>query len=816
MPLFDHAQDIVINGGNFNDFSTNGLDPLVFLEQCSAPGAMHDSMERFPPPRCHAETRKRALGIIEHWGTLPRVDREKRFFWLHAPVGMGKTTIAQTIAEEFEAKNILGASFFFSRTDANRNRAERFVASLALQLAISIPTLKPHVGAALRANPAILRKALPIQLQKLIIEPFRKIPPLEDDKVVAIDGLDECEGTRPDAQDKEKEQLLILHLIETMLDADLPLNFFLASRPEAWIQEALEESPSLSDTTQRLDLFEDSEKGADVERYFRDHLERIRHSKRHRLCFSKLTEPWPPEDIVQDIIGIASGQFAYVDVIIRCLDDPYSNPVVQLKAIIRRTSHRDSHHPMQQLDDLYRQILGATPNRDEMMKALAWIVFNPRPQTTSHLLFRAYDTIMGSEPGDMARALRGLHALVRVPNDDVKDAWSGDMIFHRSLVEFLRTPVRAKTEFFLDNYWPFLARYRCLVYLSENPVPSPSTLSERKDIYAYAKEFRPSEGWCYIYYGVWVKPDFSHMVLRFARLFLAYDPGPDILGFRHWSTYYHASDVEEKMVESYHHFSAEPSLLRECFIHWRTTYHRQLDVTECGLGSQDRLFLYRVFDALHSVGANHDAPQQLEFKYRQPDYVPELRLQSDDREIHGFLSINGLSMHPRTSLAHEMPISLVSLVYTTLPIDFYHLVRAVQPRANGLLECAPRVINTMWTDLLRLKEPHQGSRSQRLTVPRRMFSMLHLIRSPDKIDLLKAPCEAARLWDTGKCKFHPVEHMVRREIIRCALDMNMPMALAISTWWKAAITTATFLDSTEREHYELLLREANSFISRLD
>ncbi|EAU93315.2 NWD2 [Coprinopsis cinerea okayama7 len=439
----------------------------MFLEQCSAPGAMNDSMERFPPPRCHAETRKRALGTIEHWGTLPRADREKRLFWLHGPVGMGKTTIVQTIAEEFEAKNILGASFFFSRTDNNRNRAERFVASLALQLAISVPVLKRHVEAALRANPTILRKALPIQLKKLIIEPFRKIPPLDDDKVVAIDGLDECEGSRPNAQDKEREQLLILHLIETMLEADLPLNFFLASRPEAWIQEAFEDSPALSDTTQRMDLFEDSEKDADVELYFRDHLERIRHSKRHRFCFSNLTEPWPPKVTTTSIINSASGQFAYVDVIIRYLDDPYSNPVVQLETLFGGTACRaNGADPMQQLDDLYRQILLARPNPSETQKALAWIV-NTDFEYLPSVSFRLYEAIMGYEPGEMARSLRGLHALVRVPFDGTEGERA--VIYHRSLVEFLKSPERCGTELYLGSYWTFLFRYRCLIYLSENP-----------------------------------------------------------------------------------------------------------------------------------------------------------------------------------------------------------------------------------------------------------------------------------------------------------------------------------------------------------
>ncbi|EAU83610.1 NWD2 [Coprinopsis cinerea okayama7 len=419
MPLFERAHDFVINNGTFNDFSSsNGLEPLAYLEQYAAPGATHDSAERYPAPKCHESTRVRILEILKAWVEQTREEREKRSFWLHAPVAMGKTTIAQTLAEECEAMGNLAASFFFSRLDSKRDRAQRFVASLVLQLALSIPQLKPHVEAAVRQNPTILTKVLPIQLQKLIIQPFRRIPPLEEDKTVLVDALDECEGADP-SEDKEREQRLILELIQMLQEADLPLNIAIFSRPESWIEEAFDELETLDENTERYDLFKeaDLEEYADITRYLRYRFQRIRSAKTHRHAMSKVQGPWPPEDEIYDLVNHSSGQFGYVATVIRFIDDPYGSPPERLKLILQGSS--ESHkalNPMQKLDDLYRCILESCPNREEMMQALGWMVAMAGHVFRPDLTIPAHDEIVGGQPGAMARALRGLHALCHIPS----------------------------------------------------------------------------------------------------------------------------------------------------------------------------------------------------------------------------------------------------------------------------------------------------------------------------------------------------------------------------------------------------------------
>ena len=45
--------------------------------------------------------------------------------------GIGKSTVAQTIAERAANLGILGASFFFSRNEADQRSAEKFVTTIA-------------------------------------------------------------------------------------------------------------------------------------------------------------------------------------------------------------------------------------------------------------------------------------------------------------------------------------------------------------------------------------------------------------------------------------------------------------------------------------------------------------------------------------------------------------------------------------------------------------------------------------------------------------------------------------------------------------
>ena len=130
----------------------------LLQKQRTAPGASHNSDERYDPPKCHPQTREAILQEIMDW--VEDIDRQTRFLWLYGPAGAGKSAIEQTIAELCYQKNYLASSFFFSRSVSDRNRKTFLITTIVDQLIVSIPEIREHVGNALYNNPSILTQSL--------------------------------------------------------------------------------------------------------------------------------------------------------------------------------------------------------------------------------------------------------------------------------------------------------------------------------------------------------------------------------------------------------------------------------------------------------------------------------------------------------------------------------------------------------------------------------------------------------------------------------------------------------------------------------
>ena len=73
----------------------------------------------------------------------------KPIYVLDGIAGVGKSTVAKTVAQRAASINSLGASFFFSRDDANRQHASSFVHTIAYQLALCDPAYGEGVAKAL-------------------------------------------------------------------------------------------------------------------------------------------------------------------------------------------------------------------------------------------------------------------------------------------------------------------------------------------------------------------------------------------------------------------------------------------------------------------------------------------------------------------------------------------------------------------------------------------------------------------------------------------------------------------------------------------
>jgi MoxR-like ATPase len=99
---------------------------------------------------------------------------ERCIFWLNGLAGTGKSTIARTVARRYFDQKCLGASFFFSRGGGDVGHADKFVTSVAVQLASSVRTLHRYISDAVIEYSDIASRSLRDQWQLLVLDPLSK------------------------------------------------------------------------------------------------------------------------------------------------------------------------------------------------------------------------------------------------------------------------------------------------------------------------------------------------------------------------------------------------------------------------------------------------------------------------------------------------------------------------------------------------------------------------------------------------------------------------------------------------------------------
>ncbi|KIL56096.1 hypothetical protein M378DRAFT_89875, partial [Amanita muscaria Koide BX008] len=113
----------------FNNFLYNA--PIIDLPRAEAE-FNHYRVEKKSGP-CFKGTRVALLREMADWITGPD---GSRMYVLSGLAGIGKSTVAYTIASRAAELNLLGASFFFSRDEADRNNAKKFFTTIAHQLCV--------------------------------------------------------------------------------------------------------------------------------------------------------------------------------------------------------------------------------------------------------------------------------------------------------------------------------------------------------------------------------------------------------------------------------------------------------------------------------------------------------------------------------------------------------------------------------------------------------------------------------------------------------------------------------------------------------
>ncbi|KAH0559460.1 hypothetical protein GP486_004022, partial [Trichoglossum hirsutum] len=268
-------------------------------------------------------------------------------FWLNGMAGTGKSTIARTVARDFDEIGRLGASFFFSRGRGDLGHATRFFTSVAAQLANTLPAVKPHISAAIAGSSNICEQGLGEQWKRLILQPLSKLNDtlLQSQILVLVfDALDECEN--------ENDIKLIIRLFtQAKVLNTIRLRIFVTSRPETPIRLGFRDMSRALHQDFVLHNISSSIVGRDITIFFQNRLGMIRKER-------GLPQEWPGGQKIKLLVQSADGLFIYAATACRFIQDSI-DPEHRLSLILQdnRDKRPPEKSPTWELDSLYITVL---------------------------------------------------------------------------------------------------------------------------------------------------------------------------------------------------------------------------------------------------------------------------------------------------------------------------------------------------------------------------------------------------------------------------------------------------------------------------
>ncbi|KIL59903.1 hypothetical protein M378DRAFT_168659, partial [Amanita muscaria Koide BX008] len=375
---------------------------------------------------CFDGTRVALLREMTNWVTC---QDESRMYILSGLAGIGKSTVAYTIASRAADLNLLGASFFFSRDEADRNNAKKLFTTIAYQLCVYNETFAKAIGDVLLTERgyAATTKDPQDQLQVLILDPLRSIVQSRARPIlVIVDALDECDEDDVSAVVEGLSQLV----------RDLPsFKVILTTRPLPYLDYFLGNQTQGSHKLFHLQDIESKVVDGDIRLYLK-----------HNLSLEKVRERYPrrqwyaSDEQIDALVRAAGRLFIIASTAVRyILDKSASNPAAQVQKLLRACAQ--DHTPFKDLDHFYsvvlRNIVPVNCDDDDVVSryqsVVGAIVFASHPLPVSTL---AHFIDMDAE--DIHAVLEKLQSVILLGDDDVP------RIYHKSFPDYLTDQVRCK------------------------------------------------------------------------------------------------------------------------------------------------------------------------------------------------------------------------------------------------------------------------------------------------------------------------------------------------------------------------------------
>ncbi|KAF7342411.1 WD-REPEATS-REGION domain-containing protein [Mycena venus] len=412
--IADHIRDFTFHGNISIENSVQAIAESVEAIQLKVDNVLTNeilaSLRCIParynaentPDKCMTGTRVEIIKDIVQRLT-DTTSSSPRIIMLSGSAGSGKSTIAKTVASILaEQKGILAASFFFSRSYADRRELRQVPSTIARQLADSDPQFRYLLVQFLDSDRTGLLSAEPhLQFQKLVVEILGKLPPSPKPWVICIDALDEC--------GRDRGQVFLRWLSDSITQIPTYIRFFLTGRPDVPSYLKFATLKSLIHGIS-LDEIDSTVVASDIRLYIKTSLDGSTWTTR---------DPWKIQTSdVETMTTHADGLFVFAATAVRYVlaGLPQNRPQKSVDYLLKGAS-------LTHLHDLYQLIVNEAlplPEPDDLRaqdaRDLGIHVLNTILVLFEPLGLQALAALLNIDGEDLGRILVPLSAVIRVPD----------------------------------------------------------------------------------------------------------------------------------------------------------------------------------------------------------------------------------------------------------------------------------------------------------------------------------------------------------------------------------------------------------------
>jgi hypothetical protein len=403
-----------------------------------AAGAPFNAYQRQHDPTCLRNTRVDLLQEIYNWADG---ENSPSMFWLNGLAGTGKSTIARTLVERYFESGEIAASFFFSRSggdDGYLRKAERFVSTIAVQLANNIQPLKRTICDAVSAQSDITNRALREQWRHLVLGPLLQLTGNSQSRyIIVVDALDECE-------DENSIRAILQLLAESRLLEKVRLRVFLTSRPEVPIRNGFIQMPDAEHQDFVLHNISSAIVNDDIRIFLEHNLKLVAQER-------SLATGWPGQQTIMQLVHNASGLFIWAATACRFISEGKMFAAKRLGMILKQSSTA-INAPEKHLNKIYimvlRQCISPDYSVDEVEELLSVLktILGGIVTLLSPLSTQSLSKLLNKAQNDVDQTLYELHAILSIPEDPSLPI----RLHHPSFQDFLFEKARCE-EFWVDE-----------------------------------------------------------------------------------------------------------------------------------------------------------------------------------------------------------------------------------------------------------------------------------------------------------------------------------------------------------------------------